>query len=146
MVHQSQRQSDEKKLIAFQSQQSIQPYDPTTYFFHKYGSSFNQLQAPLTHTGRSKTEHGADETDSGSGVAFPVEHIKGLYKLVVKLLSTELLSFLDGISLEVYQSGSLKVFPYKSLSETLNLVMVSMLRELVKDSAGNFKLLATRHD
>ncbi|KOB66893.1 putative Phosphatidylinositol 4-kinase alpha, partial [Operophtera brumata] len=64
------------------------PYDPTTYFFHKYGSSFNQ---------------------------FPYMRFS--------------------------ESPEKRVFPYKSFSETLNLVMVTLLRELLqhqKDLPGPF--------
>lgn len=60
-----------------------------------------------------------------------------IFDLVTKLLRKELLDFLDLVSLDVYISGVLKVFPYKSFSETMNLVMVSMLRELVKSELGS---------
>ena len=60
-----------------------------------------------------------------------------IFDLVTKLLRKELLDFLDLVSLDVYISGVLKIFPYKSFSETMNLVMVSMLRELVKSELGS---------
>ena len=75
MVHQSQRQSAEKqkKLLAFQSQQSVAPYDPTTYFFNKFGSSFNQLQAPLTNA--TSADNGDDE-EPATKLRLPLKYVK----------------------------------------------------------------------
>ena len=56
--------------------------------------------------------------------------------MITNLLNKDLLSFVDELSREVFASGSVRVFPYKTMSETLNLVLVSMLRELVKAHDG----------
>ena len=49
----------------------------------------------------------------------------------------ELLKFLDDVALDVFTSGGVGVFPYKSLGEVVNLVMISMLREVLRNSGEN---------
>ena len=48
-----------------------------------------------------------------------------------KFLARDLLEFLDSLANDIYVTNSVKVFPYKSFSETLTLVLISLLRELV---------------
>ena len=56
--------------------------------------------------------------------------------MIEQLLAKDTLAFLDEIALEVFNLGVIHIFPYKSFSETLNLVMVSLLRELIQNAKG----------
>ncbi|XP_072934257.1 phosphatidylinositol 4-kinase alpha [Epargyreus clarus] len=109
------------KRGSFHSYSSV-PYDPTTYFFHKFGSSFNQF--PYMRFSESPEKR--------INVQFYVTYLQSILSLAKKLLTKDLLAFLDEEAEDIYASGQIKVFPYKSFSETLNLVMVTLLREILQ--------------
>ena len=50
------------------------------------------------------------------------------------IIFQELLNFLNDVALDVFTSGGAGVFPYKSFSEVVHLVMISMLREVLRNS------------
>ncbi|CAK1590125.1 unnamed protein product [Parnassius mnemosyne] len=107
------------------------PYDPTTYFFNKFGSSFNQF--PYMRFSESPEKR--------INVQFYVTYLQCILSLAKKLLTKDLLAFLDEEAEDIYASAQIQVFPYKSFSETLNLVMVTLLREILqhqKDLPGPF--------
>ena len=64
-----------------------------------------------------------------------------MFTLVKQTLNKELVEALDRIALDVYFAEQLNTFPYKSFGETLNLVMTSMLRELLHNTKGNIILV-----
>ncbi|XP_045112601.1 phosphatidylinositol 4-kinase alpha-like [Portunus trituberculatus] len=104
------------KRHSLMSQQSV-PHDPKVYFFQKYGSSFGANFPQLTQY---------DHT-----LVFPVQHLQTVLANAKKLLAKEVLAILDGVATEVFASRQVKMFPYCTMRETLNLVMVTLLRELL---------------
>lgn len=104
-----------------QSQSSV-AYDATTYFFSKYGSSYSQAQ------GTPKIQN---------PLMFSISKLQTILGLAKKLLVKDLLQFLDNQAIEVYSSGQLRIFPYKSFSEVLNLAMLALLQELLCHQTGH---------
>ncbi|XP_015519648.1 phosphatidylinositol 4-kinase alpha isoform X1 [Neodiprion lecontei] len=110
------------KRPSLQSYSSV-PYDATTYFFSKYGSSFNQFpQMRFT-----------ESPEKRATLQLSIVHLQSVLALAKKLLTKDVLTFLDEEAQQIYNSGQVLVFPYKTFSETMNLVMVTLLRELLQN-------------
>lgn len=99
-----------------------QNYDPTTYFFSKFGSSFNQF--PHMKFNEMEKKH---------DIQLPLPLLQTILTHAKLLLTKDMLSFLDEQAVEIYTTGKINIFPYKTFSETINLVMVTLLRELLQD-------------
>ncbi|EAT48811.1 AAEL000194-PA [Aedes aegypti] len=108
-----------KKLNSYYSV----PYDPTTYFFSKYGSSFNQFP----------NMRFCDSPEKKNRLQFPINHLQAIFALAKKLLTKETLEHLDEQAGDIYSLHQIKPYGYKSVSETINLVMVTLLREILQN-------------
>lgn len=75
------------------------PYDPTTYFFSKFGSSFNQF--PYMRFSESPEKR--------INVQFLVAYLQSILTLAKKLLTKDLLAFLDEEAEDIYASGQIQV-------------------------------------
>ncbi|XP_062554225.1 phosphatidylinositol 4-kinase alpha isoform X2 [Armigeres subalbatus] len=110
-----------KKLNSYYSV----PYDPTTYFFSKYGSSFNQFP----------NMRFCDSPEKKNRLQFPINHLQTIFALAKKLLTKETLEHLDEQAGDIYSLHQIKPYGYKSVSETINLVMVTLLREILQNQS-----------
>ena len=84
------------------------------------------VQAPLTKT-NFKAQDGS--------VSFKEATIRNIFQMILKFLDKTLLDYLDNLADDIYVSQTIRVFPYKSFSETLSLVLISLLRELLHQQA-----------
>ncbi|KAL0266294.1 UNVERIFIED_CONTAM: hypothetical protein PYX00_008881 [Menopon gallinae] len=96
-------------------------YDPKTYYFSKFGSSFNQL----SHLRMSESP------TKKNCLKLSIVHLQNILALAKKLLTKDMLNFLDGEANEFYATDSRKLFPYNTFSEILNLTLVTLLREIL---------------
>lgn len=118
---------DESKLrTSLQTYYSV-PYDATTYFFSKYGSSFNQFPNMRFYEPPNKKPK----------IQFPIQHLQTIFAIAKKLLTKETLEHLDEQAGDIYSLHQIKSYGYKSFSETINLVLVTLLRELLQNQTGN---------
>lgn len=101
------------------------PYDPKTYFFTKVGSSFNQFSCMRLPTDSKKPK-----------IQFPINHLQSIFAIAKKLLTKELLEHLDEQACDIFNLHQIKLFGYKSFSETINLVMVTLLKEILDNQTG----------
>lgn len=102
------------------------PYDPTTYFFSKYGSSFNQFpNMRFVETPEKKLK-----------IQFKIQYLQSIFAIAKKLLTKETLEHLDEQASDIYSLHQIKSYPYKSFSETINLVLVTLLREVLQNETG----------
>ncbi|XP_053985852.1 phosphatidylinositol 4-kinase alpha isoform X1 [Hylaeus volcanicus] len=99
------------------------PYDPATYFFSRYGSSFNQFPQMRCN----------ESPERRAGMQFSVVHLQSVLALAKKLLTKEILTFLDEEANQIYNLDQVQIFPYRTFNETMNLVMVALLRELLQN-------------
>lgn len=102
------------------------PYDPTTYFFSKYGSSFNQFPNMRFNETPEKKQK----------IQFKIQHLQSIFAIAKRLLTKETLEHLNEQASDIYSLHQIKSYGYKSFSETLNLVLVTLLREVLQNETG----------
>lgn len=102
------------------------PYDATTYFFSKYGSSFNQFPNMRFN----------EMSEKKVSIQFPIQHLQTIFAIAKKLLTKETLEHLDEQAADIYSLHQIKAYGYKSFSETINLVLVTLLREILQNQKG----------
>lgn len=88
-----------KGFKGLQSHNSV-PYDPTIYFFTKYGSSFNQFP---------NMRFAKESPEKRASVQFPVIHLQSILSIAKKLLVKDLLNYLDEEAEDIFASGQIKV-------------------------------------
>lgn len=114
-----------KKLFSYYSV----PYDPSKYFFTKFGSSFNQFPNMRSF----ELDSDSESQSKRDKIQFPINHLQQIFAFSKKLLSKEFLEYLDEKAGDIFALLQNKTFGYKSFSETINLVVVTLLRELLQN-------------
>ncbi|UXI14588.1 glycine-tRNA ligase-like [Sarcoptes scabiei] len=97
-------------------------FDYSTIFFHKFGSSFDLFIENYAKYFESVKSFKA---------RFTHDHLIRLLKVFVKLLNKEILKKIDEISSIIFKKNIISNFPYKSFSEIIQLVVISLFKSLM---------------
>lgn len=112
-----------KKLFSYHSV----PYDPTNHFFTKFGSSFNQFSELNVHDFDAEMSNHIKEKKQ-----VPLNLLQQIFAFSKKLLAKEVLDYLDEKAEDIFALLHNGSFGYKTFSETINLVIVTLLQELLQ--------------
>jgi phosphatidylinositol 4-kinase len=87
--------------------------DSSAVYFRAFGSSF-------------------EVPSHGHSIQFTVSHLEAILRVAqLSLLEKSVLKYLDGLAGETFSSQTASKYPYKSFSETLNLVLVTVLKQIL---------------
>ncbi|XP_065582135.1 phosphatidylinositol 4-kinase alpha-like [Artemia franciscana] len=108
-------------VSAFGSSSSLgnKQMDFRTHFFCKLGSSFNQYAALTV------------PRDTSTSISISDGQLKELLDNLKRLSNNEFQTNLDKASLAVYNSKIVDNYPYRSVSETVNLAVIGCFREIL---------------
>ncbi|KAL3270935.1 hypothetical protein HHI36_021440 [Cryptolaemus montrouzieri] len=116
-------------------QQNLGNYDITTYFFAKFGSSFNQF--PYLRI--------SDPTDKKDNIIFPLNKLQTILALSKQLLTKDTLKFLDDQSLELWLRLMRELLhPQKELPVTFTKDVQEFVKGLYLN--GQTELQSRNHD
>ncbi|CAH1801953.1 unnamed protein product [Owenia fusiformis] len=93
-------------------------------YFSVIGSSFPQTNLPTSQTTKP-------EEETFGKIHLSQSQLKCLLGIAVKMVNKELMVALDVDASELFAGGHVTQFPYKSFNETLYLVLVTVLRDLL---------------
>lgn len=100
-------------IDSFHSTANNREVDDSSTYFRAFGSSF-------------------EVSTNRQSIQFTVSHLEAILKVAqLSLLEKPVLKFLDGLASEMFSSQSVCKYPYKSFSETLNLVLVTVLKQIL---------------
>lgn len=69
-------------------------------------------------------------------IHFKIQHLQSIFAIAKRLLTKEILEYLDEQASDIYSLHQIKSYGYKSFSETINLVLVTLLREVLQNQTG----------
>lgn len=69
-------------------------------------------------------------------IQFKIQYLQSIFAIAKKLLTKETLEHLDEQASDIYSLHQIKSYGYKSFSETINLVLVTLLREVLQNETG----------
>lgn len=78
-----------------------------------------------------------DTPEKKRKIQFKMQYLQSIFAIAKRLLTKETLEHLDELASDIYSLHQIKSYGYKSFSETINLVLVTLLREVLQNETGN---------